>query len=154
MSEKQLIEKLNIYIKQHRNDRNNIDLYNHVNNIKDRLHKYRDIKQDIHDKKQQTSLISAIESRIPPLHRIIFYYREECQPCNEQKKYWNKVVENIKMKKNIDIFKIKKTKTDGVKTYPCNKIYKSDGSVYIFNNDKSYNERNVDTLTSFFLKHL
>ena len=153
MSEKKIIDKLNIYIKQHRNDIYNRDLYNHVVKIKTKLKDYKKIRDRL-DTDKKTKILTKIENEIPPLHRIVFYYRDGCNPCDKQKKIWNEVINNIRKKNStIPIFEEKKTLTDGVKTYPCNKVYTPDGNVYLFNNE-SYTERNVYTLTSFFLKYI
>ena len=153
MSERDIVKKLNILITQQNNDIYNWDLYRNVKTLKESLMTFSKQKESL-SKEEKKQRLKNIEDKMPPPLRIVYHYRDNCNPCNEQKKIWNDVLNKVFVKKKVPVFKLVKTQQDGVDTYPCNKIYTEDGKMHMFRNDPEFKKRNIETLTKFFLKHI
>ena len=153
MSEKNVMKKINILVEQQKNDIYNWDLYNTVKRIKESFLDFSKNKLSL-SKEQQKNELKKISETIPSTLRIVYHYRENCNPCKEQKKIWREVLNKVFEKKKVTVLEILKTEQDGVDTYPCNKIYTEDGKMHMFRYDPEFKERNVETLSTFFLKHI
>ena len=90
---------------------------------------------------------------MPPVTRIVYHYRDPLQSVlKAQKQIWEDVLKKVFDVKKIPVFEKKKTQTDGVDTYPCNKIYTSDGNMFLFRDDPEFKRKKCGNFVFIFYK--
>ena len=151
--EKQILENLNICLQQYNNfDRVNKDLGNQLSIIKEEWKQYK-INIDKFTNTEKIKFLTKLNEKIPNTQRIIFYSLKGCDSCEIDKTKWGYIEETLKDYK-IPILKKEKTLGDGVRSYPCYKIYTQKGEMFMFRNDTEFKDREKETLVAFFKKHI
>lgn len=151
--ETQIQENLNICIQQYNEyNRENRDLYNQLLILKNEWNKYK-INFNNLTNEEKINCLTKLNKKIPNTQRIYFYFLKGCKPCEKDKKNW-KYIENELKHYNVPILKKEKTFTDGIRTYPCYKIYTKKGKMFMFRNDTEFKPKTKENLVAFFKKHL
>lgn len=134
-----LILLMNSMISKQNNDPLNIDLYDKTVYLKNKFL----------SSKTEYEYNEIINSIYKP-NTVILHYKVGCPPCKQIRPIWNNVKQYFSKNNNIEFIDIQNSQTDGVKTYPCIKIYISTGKMYIYNKERREDEmiKYIKTCTS------